>query len=539
MSRANPSVMFGFFVAVIVAICGVSLLKGGVYIGKHEGDTLHMLQIVFRMAMGEWPHLDFMTPIGALAAAPIALFVTLGFGAGMSFLLAQALVAVVLLLPVWWAAWSRLPGLLAYLFGLIVLVLVAALVHGETERSISLSMHYNRWAWAVSFVAMTLAVLPNRGAPRPLADGLAIGLAMAALVMLKVTYFALFSLPLALALLLRGSTMALFVAFVTGAVIAGLITLAGGTAFWLAYLGDLLMVAQSEIRPAPGDAFSAVVGAPAYIAGSIALIAGVVLLRQGHDKIGGLVLLLLTPGFFFVTYQNFGNDPQWLLFLGVLLLASLPKSGLRNGFGWEVRQAQILTATVAMALAAPSFLNLAYSPFRHFAMDVSGYTPMLPSSGPHNDMRATRLRGAHVVARSPLDGPDTEFASYAEVARLEEPLVFHGTTLPDCEVQFGHPAYFETITRDLDEAGLAAGKQILAADLFSSYWLYGALKPLKNGAPWHYGGLPGFENADYLLVPLCPIVAASRRAILKEVEKAGITMNEVRRTRLYILYQRG
>ena len=538
MNKANPTVLFGFFVAVIVAICGVSLLKGGVYIGKHEGDTLHMLQIVFRMAMGEWPHLDFMTPIGAFAAAPIALFVTLGFGVGISFVLAQTLVSVVLLVPVWWVAWTRLSGPLPYLFGVIVLVLVAALVHGESERSISLSMHYNRWAWAVSFIAIALSVLPNRGVSRPVVDGIIIGLAMLTLVMLKITYFVAFSLPVVLALLLQGSIRALVVALVTGGVVAGLITVAGGTAFWLAYLSDLIAVAQSEIRPAPSNAFSAVVGAPAYIAGSIALIAGVVLLRQGEQKTGGLVLLLLTPGFFFVTYQNFANDPQWLLVLGVLLFAMLPEPGIRNGFGWDIRQAQMLTATVAFALAAPSFLNLAYSPFRHFALDTSGYTPMLPYSGTHTDLQATRLRGAHVVARVPLDGPQTDFAPYAEVAGLEEPLVFQGTTLPDCEIQFGHPAYFATITKDLEDTGLAAGKQLLAADLFTSYWLFGSLSPLKNGAPWHYGGLPGFENADYLLVPLCPIIAASRRGVLNAVEEAGIPLTEIRRTKLYILYQR-
>ena len=141
MSRPNPTVLFGFFVAVIVAMCGVSLLKGGVYIAKHEGDTYHMLEIIFRMADGQWPHLDFMTPIGALAAAPVALFVRLGYGVGMSFLMAQAIVIAFLLFPLWWAAWSRFTGFLPYLFGFFVIVLTVALVHGESEPSISLSMH--------------------------------------------------------------------------------------------------------------------------------------------------------------------------------------------------------------------------------------------------------------------------------------------------------------------------------------------------------------------------------------------------------------
>ena len=137
MSRPNPAVLFGFFVAVIVAMCGAALLKGGLYLGKHEGDTFHLLQIVFRMADGQVPHLDFMTPIGVIAFAPIALFVKLGYGAGISIILSQLLVAIALLPAVWWVAYSRLQGLLPYLFGLFVLVLVTALVHGEAQRSVA------------------------------------------------------------------------------------------------------------------------------------------------------------------------------------------------------------------------------------------------------------------------------------------------------------------------------------------------------------------------------------------------------------------
>ena len=70
MSSSHRAVLFGFFVALIVAICGAAYLKGGLYLGKHEGDTFHLLQIIFRMADGQWPHLDFVTPIGAFAFWP-------------------------------------------------------------------------------------------------------------------------------------------------------------------------------------------------------------------------------------------------------------------------------------------------------------------------------------------------------------------------------------------------------------------------------------------------------------------------------------
>ncbi len=538
MSRPNPTILFGFFVALIVAMCGVSLLKGGLYIGKHEGDTLHMLQIVFRMVAGQWPHLDFMTPIGALAAGPIVLFVTLGYGIGMAFILAQTLVAIVLLLPLWWVAWSRLDGILPYLFGFFVLVLVTALVHGEAQPSISLSMHYNRWAWAISFIAITCAALPNLAVPRPILDGLVVGLSMAALLMLKVTYFAAFSVPVALALLLRGAGLSLIIALVTGAVAGALFTLFAGVDFWLAYLGDLLLVARSEIRAAPSASFSEVIAAPAYVGASLLAVLSVVLLRQSDQAIGGIVLLTLVPGFFYVTYQNYANDPQWLLLLGVLVLAMLPTSPMRNGFGWDLRLALIAVATAAFALATPSILNLAYSPFRHLGIEVAEYTPLLPKAGIHTDLQVTKVRGGHVVANVPLDGPGGVFATYVSPYDRPASVSFRGEELPECEVQLGLPLYFDAIVSDLQTAGFAQGRRLLAADLFSSHWLYGPLEPLIGGAPWYYGGLPGFDSADYLLVPLCPIIPEVRSMVLKSVEEADIALTEIHRTPLYILYEK-
>ena len=59
--------------AVLAVEAGISMWRGQLLVGKHEGDMLHLLEIVFRMADGEWPHLDFMTPIGFMAFAGIQL----------------------------------------------------------------------------------------------------------------------------------------------------------------------------------------------------------------------------------------------------------------------------------------------------------------------------------------------------------------------------------------------------------------------------------------------------------------------------------
>ncbi len=537
MNRANPTVLFGFFVAVIAAMCGVALLKGGFYLGKHEGDTFHLMQIVFRMADGQWPHLDFMTPIGALAFAPIALFVKLGFGIGMSILLSQALVSVVFLPAVWWVSYSRMQGMLPYLFGLIIFVLIAALVHGEAQRSVSISMHYNRWAWAAAFVASAVAVLPGRAPARPVVDGVIIGLLMFALLMTKVTYFAAFAIPILAGLILHGTFKTLFVTLLTGILAMAALSIFSGLDFWAAYLGDVLSVALSEVRPSPSEPFGAVVGAPAYIGASLVLITGVILLRQAGASTGGVLLLLLTPAFFYVTYQNFGNDPQWLLFLGVLLIAMQPDMDIRNGFGWDMRTAIKITAAMAFAMAAPSFFNLAYSPFRHYYVDEADYSRMLPRSVQHSDIFATNIRMARTDTEVPLNVEGTGLVAYAEIAGRDEPTVFKGEVLPDCELMIGLPAWFDVIVADLEEAGLADGKRLFAADLFSSHWLFGSLEPLKNGAPWYYGGLPGIESADYLLVPLCPVIPELRTQILENIETAGLEFNEIRRTSLYILLE--
>ncbi|WP_456385697.1 hypothetical protein [Profundibacter sp.] len=534
MSKVNPAKLFGFLMAVLAIMGGLALMKGALLIGKHEADTLHLLQIVFRLDAGQWPHLDFMTPIGALAFAPIVWIMGQGAGVGHAIIYAQIALAGVLVPAVWWVGISRMRGLVPYLFGAVVLVMALALAFGLAEPTISISMYYNRWAWAIAFVAIGLAILPSLGHQRPTIDGAIIGFCMAALVMLKMTYFVGFAPAIIVGLLMRKSYKTLGIALFAGALALALVTLFAGFGFWLAYLNDLLLVAGSNVRAQPGEGLRTLLLAPAYLGGTLAAVTGVLLLRQTDDRAGSVALLLLVPGFIYVQFQNFGNDAQWLAMLAILLFALRPNGQAVGRWGWNLRAALNVVALAALALAAPSMINLASSPYRHLGQNSAWYEPILPNPSQHSDLMVQTIRTSRVEARVVMEGAGLEHL--VEGAMRDAEAVLLGETLARCELEMGLSGWINAIAQDLQKAGLSKGKKMFVADAFSSHWMFGDLEPVPHGAPWYYGGLPGIGAADYLLVPLCPAEPDIRKQVLEAIKaRPDIKLTEIRRTELYIL----
>ena len=84
--------------AVLMAVVALGLgvlpfIKGAFYPGKHEGDTFQLADLAYRVALGEWPHLDFMTPIGYLALIT-GLWLWLGVGISGPWMHAKLLLVV-------------------------------------------------------------------------------------------------------------------------------------------------------------------------------------------------------------------------------------------------------------------------------------------------------------------------------------------------------------------------------------------------------------------------------------------------------------
>ena len=534
MTKTNLVLLAGIMLAVVMVMGGLPLLKGGFYIGKHEGDTLHLAELVLRMANGELPHLDVMTPIGILAMAPMVLFVKFGLGLGHAIFYAQILVALALLPAVLRVAQSRMAGAWPYFYGAFVMVLCLALVHGEAEKSVSISMHYNRWAWAVAYIIIPLAVLSPLTRPQPALDGVIIGIGLGLLALTKVTYFVSFAPAILVPLLARREWGTILAAGLAGLAVAGITTLFTGPEFWLAYLNDLRTVSASVVRPNPGEPLGGTIASPPYMGASITLIAAVIMLRQAGRSVEGMALLFLMPGFFYVTYQNFGNDPQWLFLLVLIIFMALPSKGVTNGLGWDLRDALRITGILAIAFGAPSAINLAYSPFRHFSTSEVDRVPLLPGLPAHHDILTIESRIYQVDVAVSADGPGQPLAAYRDRADRPPFGTYNGEALPECVIENGMHAWFETVSADLTAAGYG-GKAILSTDLFNLFWAFGDFAPVKRSAPWYYGGLSGVENADYLVIPLCPVHAKVRAGMLSDMEKGGWTLTEVRRTPLYIL----
>ncbi len=536
MSKARTGLVAAIMALALIVFGGAPILKGAFYLGKHEGDAMHLADLVLRMVDRQWPHLDFMTPIGVLAIAPIAIFVKSGAGLGHAIFYAQILVALILFLPALYVAKSRLSGVWPYVYGAFVMLLCLALVHGEAQSAISISMHYNRWAWAVAYVIIPLAIIEPVGPRRPWLDGALIGIGLALLVLMKITYFVALAPGILIALLARKNGRAVLAAALSGLIVAAVMTAFAGVGFWLAYLKDLLTVAGSEARQAPGDSFTNIVAAPLYMGGSLAVVAGVIFLRQSGRMVEGLALLVLMPGFFYIAYQNFGNDPQWLYLLVLLVFVLRPDASVTNSFGWNMRTALSYVGALALAFGAPSALNLAFSPFRHLATDTEETAPLLPALAVHHDLRTLAQRLYTANTKYPYDGPGEPYAAYREFAKRPDPATLNGEVLPECQLEGGMTAWFELVTADLEQAGYG-GSHLIATDLYSAYWMFGDFKSVEGAAPWYYGGLPGVENADYIVVPFCPMALSLRAQMLKALEEGGWVLHEVRRTELYILIE--
>lgn len=182
---------FGIYVSLLVFfIAHVLVLNDHTYVNTMAHDVFLFIDGTYRVSQGSVPHIDFVTSLGALnfygpywLERSNLMLALPRFVGGLSILLML------------WAGYigvTRLNLWLAYLLVAFVTILAAAPSNiGDPSVDISFAMFYNRLGYAFLVNLVLLMVPPvSAGRGRIWLEGALIGLALAALLHLKVTFFA-------------------------------------------------------------------------------------------------------------------------------------------------------------------------------------------------------------------------------------------------------------------------------------------------------------------------------------------------------------
>lgn len=523
--------------AVILSI--VLLAPGRLLITTHLGDVFHALDASYRIADGELPHLDFMTPIGLFAFAPFALFLSMGFGPGSALLMGNVLVTALLLPATIWASITRLDGLMRWVFGATIVIFNMAVIYGGVESQTSFAMHYNRWAWSIAFMVLLITLLPNRnGRGDTNFDAVFIGLGLSLLTMLKITYFMAFGGAIFLILLSQKRFRLMIGIAIVGVLSFVALTLALGVDYWFAYADNLIEVANTSLRPYPYRPWVNALGSPDRVVGMFVLTALIIIFRKKGLENEGLVLLILTPAFAYVMYQNWGNDEKWLFILGIYLISVLPKFSGQKLFGQDAQKVMSGAVIVVFTLFVPIMLAMGPSIFRASLFKDKGHRPV-PFLNHVDNLWSGGSSGATLGISSAVSGlPDVITADID--ADDEEDEIIHqilGEPLPECKMGgniLGARAVVQEHLKDFPET---SGQQVLEADILNTLWMFTDIKRTTGGAPWYYGGDAGLEEAAYYLVSFCPMSPKWRSASISAMEDTDWGLDEVGRTSAFILFK--
>ena len=483
---------------VITTLIGALLmwLPDGISFSLHEIDTFHLVDILGRLSLGQTIHQDFTTPIGILMFAPFAPFTGGSMGMGEAILSGFILFSVVAAPFLFWIAQTRLSFATAALFVISVQVMLFAMVVGPTPN-LAISMHYNRWAWAVAFCVLAAIMLPLRNRRYDLADGIILGLMMAFLALGKVTYFLGLFPAVLIALIWAGRWKALFAGLLAGLVMSGAVSLLAGSPSLIAdYARDLLAVSRSPARPYATATFYDVVVKPDAFIGSLLLLTAPIQLYATGKAREAVVLAAAAPGLIWITYQNFGNDQLWLLPLAVILLQIALVLNGRDVETQQRRRVLKIYALVALIVIAPTAVNMARSTVNHAITPIADYTPAFTKPA-LADIRITRLKQpwgkaeVYIPGGSPAEWADPTGPTASEFQS------FGGVNLPFCELMTGYPAALQEAGEALDKLGVARDRPVFVADIVSVMWLFSDTVPVPDSAPWYYGDAKGFAAADF------------------------------------------
>lgn len=177
--------------AALILLAWASSARGAMYESWAQ-DIFVPLEGVIHLQHGQLPHLFFGTPVGCLYYVIQYLPTLIAPLSARTAIWSNLIVAVVAFGITAWIAYGRLPAWLAAVASLYTgLVALSTRQLGEKLIIVTNNASYNRWSWAILAVSALLLALPHPRATQrtTLIEGSVAGLLLAALFMIKITYF--------------------------------------------------------------------------------------------------------------------------------------------------------------------------------------------------------------------------------------------------------------------------------------------------------------------------------------------------------------
>ena len=188
--KSQVIVLAGYSFILLAVFYLIVVRPESTYLSIWANDLFIFFDGAYRLSQGQTPHLDFHTPVGALAyALPLVGLKWQGGFAG-SMESASLIVTAFILLSASRLLASRYSLPVSILSLLILsLVLMVPVNVGDTSENITFAMFYNRYGWAALTVLFLCYCEPRNNAAYYL-DALLVALILAFLFYTKITYFA-------------------------------------------------------------------------------------------------------------------------------------------------------------------------------------------------------------------------------------------------------------------------------------------------------------------------------------------------------------
>ncbi|GEM_PF-1844045 len=210
-------------------------------------DLSTLLDGGYRVLQGQRPHVDFYSPLGLLTLALVAAGMKMGSSSASAIAYVHVIMLPVLAIWTWILLRSRVPAFWAGLVALWVGVLaVTPRSLGWPPPQVSYSMQYNRWGWALLAIMAVELFIPRRDGRQRATAGLSTGIITGLLLFLKINYFGVAAMAIAIRLAWRGVNWRWLAGAATGCAAVA----AAGFAYlnfdFAAFAGDLRLLASVQ-----------------------------------------------------------------------------------------------------------------------------------------------------------------------------------------------------------------------------------------------------------------------------------------------------